>query len=175
MKQPRKELIEMESIVFINGKVKYQITLDPGVWIFDDRKIEIDTYFSEEKTERSGDEEYTASAARHWQKEIQEGATLPPTLKTERKFEKQRLLSGTFIIPFQPFLKNAEPDENASGVTVTAGGKEHHFTMQEASNFLLGFSVDGKPIKDGGPLYIYFGNGTNRDQPIRNVVSFTVK
>ena len=39
----------VESIVFINGKVKFPITIDPLVWIFDDRKVEIDTYFSNEK------------------------------------------------------------------------------------------------------------------------------
>ena len=38
----------LESILFINGKVKFPITIDPLVWIFDDRKVEIDTYFHNE-------------------------------------------------------------------------------------------------------------------------------
>ena len=37
------------SILFINGKVKFPITIDPLVWIFDDRKVEIDTYFHKEQ------------------------------------------------------------------------------------------------------------------------------
>src|SRR5213078_4328775 len=99
------------SIIFINGKVEFPITIDPLVWIFDDRKVEIDTYFDKEKEEVDELEDYTKKAARFWQKEIQEGATLPPTLKTEKKFLKVQLMTGTFGIPFKPFLENAVPEE----------------------------------------------------------------
>ena len=37
----------MEKIVHIKGKVKFPITLDPSVWIFDDRKFDLDTYFDQ--------------------------------------------------------------------------------------------------------------------------------
>jgi hypothetical protein len=165
----------MESIVFIKGKVNFELTLDPGVWIFDDRKVEIDTYFDTEKEEVDELELYTIAASKHWQKEIQEGATMPPTLKTERKFEKQILMEGTFVIPFQPFLKNAEPDPDASEVIVETKDQTYTFSMKEALEFVIGFSIDGKPIKEDGPMYIYFGDGTNRNHPITNVRSFTVK
>ena len=167
----------LESIVFINGKVKYPITIDPGVWIFDDRKIEIDTYFSAERVKVNELEDYTKKASRHWQKEIQEGAILPPTIKTERKFEKQRLLEGSFGIPFEPFLKNAEPNGDATEVIVTTDGKELSFPIEEALKFFIGFSKDGQPLKvsEGGPMEIYFGDGSNIDNPIRHVTSFTVK
>lgn len=122
----------LEPIVFINGKVKYPITLDPGVWIFDDRKIEIDTYFNAERVQVNELEEYTIAASKHWQKEIQEGATMPPTLKTERKFEKQRLMEGTFGIPFEPFLKNAEPETGVTEVIVTTDEKELTFPFSSA-------------------------------------------
>ena len=36
----------MENIILLSGKVKYSITLDPTVWIFDDRKVDLSTYFS---------------------------------------------------------------------------------------------------------------------------------
>ncbi|WP_285766478.1 peptidyl-prolyl cis-trans isomerase [Peribacillus sp. SI8-4] len=167
----------MEPIVFINGKVKYPITLDPGVWIFDDRKIEIDTYFHAEREETNELEEYTIAASKHWQKEIQEGATMPPTLKTERKFEKQRLMEGTFGIPFEPFLKNAEPKNGVTEVIVTTADKELTFPLEAALQFFLGFSKNGKPLKvaEGGPLEIYFGDATNLDDPIKNVRSFTLR
>mgnify|MGYP001051368502 CR=1 FL=1 len=35
------------SIVTITGNVKYPITLDPSVWIFDDRKFDLDQFFSD--------------------------------------------------------------------------------------------------------------------------------
>lgn len=36
----------MNDIIVLTGKVKFTITLDPGVWIFDDRKVDMDAYFS---------------------------------------------------------------------------------------------------------------------------------
>ena len=48
----------MADIVQVKGKVRYKITLDPSVWIFDDRIIDLDTYFTEPKrTEQEVDEE----------------------------------------------------------------------------------------------------------------------
>ena len=39
----------MSTIMPFKGKVKFPITLDAGVWIFDDRRIDLNTYFTEEK------------------------------------------------------------------------------------------------------------------------------
>ena len=165
----------MESIVFIKGKVRFPLTLDPGVWIFDDRKEEIEHYFHAEKKQVNELEEYTIAASKHWEKEIREGATMPPTLKTERKFEKQRLLEGTFVIPFLPFLENSEPAPEADSIIVETEDGSHRFSMEEAKEFALGFSIDGKPIKGDGPLYIYFGDGSNINDPIRRVRSFSIQ
>ena len=41
----------MENIILVNGKVKFSITLDPSVWIFDDRKLDLTTFFDEKKEE----------------------------------------------------------------------------------------------------------------------------
>ncbi len=166
------------SILFINGKVKFPITIDPLVWIFDDRKVEIDTYFHKEIEKVDEIEDYTKKAAQFWQKEIQEGAIMPPTLKSERKFKKVELITGSFGIPFKSFIENAEPEEGAVEVIVTANGKELSFPIGEAKKFFIGFSKDGKPLKleeEGGPIHIYFGDGSNLDNPIKNVQSFTVK
>ncbi|MBA9025004.1 MULTISPECIES: hypothetical protein [Bacillaceae] len=165
----------MESIVFIQGNVKFPITLDPGVWIFDDRKVEIETYFNSDTKVENELEEYTIAASKHWEKEIREGATMPPTLKTERKFEKQRLLEGTFVIPFKPFLDNAEPNSNATEVVVKTANSEQTFTKEDAETFVIGFSINGKPIKEHGPMYIYFGDGSNIQNPIKDVRAFIIR
>ena len=47
-----------------------------------------------------------------------EGAIVPPTLKTEKKYLKEKLLTGTFGMRFQPFLQNAEPVEHATTVII---------------------------------------------------------
>ncbi|RSD28157.1 peptidyl-prolyl cis-trans isomerase [Mesobacillus subterraneus] len=166
----------METIIPIKGKVKYKITLDPGVWIFDDRKVDLNTYFKQEQMQEDSLEEYTKSVSKHWDREIMEGAVYPPTLKTEVKFQKEKVLNGTFGIPFKPFLKNAEPEQNAVNVIVEYGDQEQlTLSLEEASTIILGFSKDGKPLREDGPLHVYYQDGSNKENPIRNVTGFTVE
>lgn len=94
----------MENIIAFKGNVKYQITLDPGVWIFDDRRVDLTTYFTQEDIRKNELEEYTKAVSKHWDREIMEGAVFPPTLKTEKKFEKEKVLTGTFGIPLNHSL-----------------------------------------------------------------------
>ncbi|RFU63524.1 peptidyl-prolyl cis-trans isomerase [Peribacillus glennii] len=165
----------MESILFIKGDVKYNITLDPGVWIFDDRKVDLDTYFHEEPQQINELEEYTISTSKHWEREIREGAIFPPTLKTEKKFEKEKVLSGTFGIPFKHFLQNAEPHEGASSVIIETETGESVHSLEAAKAFILGFSIKGQPLREDGPVYVYFGDGANFATPIKQVRSFRVE
>lgn len=48
----------MSEILFINGKVRFPITIDPTVWIFDDRKVDLTTYFDETRENTSELEAY---------------------------------------------------------------------------------------------------------------------
>ncbi|MCA1053370.1 peptidyl-prolyl cis-trans isomerase [Rossellomorea aquimaris] len=165
----------MESIVPIKGKVKFVITLDSGVWIFDDRKIDLSTFFDEGSIIKDELEEYTKAVSKHWSREIQEGATYPPTLKTEKKYEKEKVLTGSFAIPFSPFLKNAEPLESASKIVVETETGEYSYGLHEANDWLLGFSKDGKPLKEDGPIHIIFKDGSNKEDPIKHVKAFRLE
>ncbi|MFJ7730083.1 peptidyl-prolyl cis-trans isomerase [Neobacillus sp. NPDC097160] len=165
----------MENIMSISGKVKYPITLEPGVWIFDDRRIDLTTYFSNKKEDSNSVEAYTKAVSKHWDREIMEGAIFPPTLKTEKKFEKEKVLTGTFGIPFMPFLLNAEPASDAATLVVQTTNGEYEFTIEKAYGFILGFSNNGKPLTSDGPVHVYNGDGTNHKNPIKNVTGFTLK
>ena len=48
----------METIIPITGAVTYQLTLDPTVWIFDDRKLDLNTYFTTQNVEEDADVKY---------------------------------------------------------------------------------------------------------------------
>ncbi|MGG0720292.1 peptidyl-prolyl cis-trans isomerase [Robertmurraya massiliosenegalensis] len=165
----------MESIVMLSGNVKYTITLDPSVWIFDDRRKDLHTYFHEQQEELDTLEEYTKEVSKHWDREIIEGAVVPPTLKTEKKYLKEELLTGTFCIPFKPFLKNAEVSENAKTLMIETIDGTVTIPLTEAEKMVLGFSKDGKPLKEDGPIHCYYGDGSNYENPIKNVVSFRVE
>lgn len=165
----------MESIVLVTGKVKYTITLDPSVWIFDDRKKELHTYFHEPQVEVNKLEEYTKEVSKHWDREIVEGAIYPPTLKSEKKFLKEQLITGTFCIPLKPFLENAEVHDDASQLEIITDNEEISLPFKEGENIVLGFSKDGKPLKENGPIHCYYGDGSNFEHPIKNVKEFRVK
>jgi hypothetical protein len=165
----------MENIIIIKGKVNYMITLDPGVWIFDDRKVDLKTFFQKPILEKNELEEYTKEISSHWDREITEGAIVPPTMKTEKKFEKEKLMLGTFGIPLKPFLQNASPFEEASQLIVVTNKDELVFDLSTSYDFILGFSDNGKPLKEDGPIHIYFGDGSNQTHPIKNVKEFLVK
>ncbi|MBY0120843.1 peptidyl-prolyl cis-trans isomerase [Bacillus sp. S/N-304-OC-R1] len=166
----------MENIIALGGNVKYSITLDPGVWIFDDRKVDLLTYFESEKEEDKSLEEYTKAVSKHWDREIMEGAVYPPTLKTEKKFEKEKVLTGTFGIPLKPFIQNAEPEKDASTfIIVTEEDEEVQMPIQKAEEVILGFSINGKPLRDDGPVHVYFGDGSNKNNPIKKVKAFKIQ
>lgn len=164
----------MEAIVLIKGKVNYQITLDPGVWIFDDRKVDLTTYFIQEQETIDELEEYTKAVSKHWEREIREGAIYPPTLKTERTYEKQRVLNGSFGVPLKPFLQNAEIQDDATKVQFVTTDVPITLPIEEANEVILGFSLKGKPLKEDGPIHVYFGNGSNSTDPIKNVKQIIV-
>lgn len=46
------EVLMLEQILEIKGKVTFTITLDAGSWIFDDRKIDLDIYFHNQQEEK---------------------------------------------------------------------------------------------------------------------------
>lgn len=162
-------------IIIIEGKTKFKITLDPSVWIFDDRRVDLLTYFESDQKSEEDLSEYTKSVSKHWDREIREGAIYPPTLKTEKKFLKEKILTGTFGIPFTDFIKNAEPLEEATTLRIVQKEEEITVPLSEAYNAVLGFSKEGKPLREDGPVHFYFGDGSNRENPIKNITAFIIE
>lgn len=166
----------MNSIIPIKGAVTYTLTLDPTVWIFDDRRLDLTTYFSTEKAPDDSEEKYLADMGAHWSREIMEGAVFPPTLKTERKFDRKGMMTGTFGMELGPFLKNAEiKPEATEAVFECENGDEHVFPLKEAKNLVFKFSQDGKPITEGGPVHLLFADGSNVDNPIKGVLAIRIQ
>lgn len=165
----------METIIPIKGAVTYQLTLDPTVWIFDDRKLDLNTYFDVKEQEEDADTKYMREVGAHWSREIMEGATFPPTLKSERKFDRKGMETGTFGIELSHFLKNAEIKSEATTIIFECkDGKEYPFSIEEANTLILKYSQDGKPLLEDGPVHVLFGNGENIDNPIKHVLAIRV-
>jgi hypothetical protein len=165
----------METIIPLKGEVKFKITLDPAVWIFDDRRIDLNTFFTEQHIEIDELDEYTKKVSAHWSREIMEGATFPPTLKTEKKYERTKMLTGTFGIYLKHFLQNAEVKDGATSVVFeTATGEEYSFPLEQADSLIFKYSQDGKPLKEDGPVYVLLADGSNLQNPIKHVKAVRV-
>lgn len=74
----------IEMIIQIKGKVNFNITLDPSTFIFDDRKVEMDTL---NKTIKRDNDSISFEDNYEWNREILEGGSKPPTLISEKKFK----------------------------------------------------------------------------------------
>ncbi|MBS4198819.1 peptidyl-prolyl cis-trans isomerase [Bacillus sp. FJAT-49732] len=164
----------MNTIMSIKGKVKFPITLDAGVWIFDDRRIDLNTYFTQDKHEDEEEEEFTV-VSKHWDRVIKEGSVAPPTLKSERQFEKVKVLTGTFGIKFEPFLINAEPLEDANVLVIETETEDISIPLEEGYHLILQYSKEGKPLREDGPVHILYPDGSNRQNPIKLVRAFRVE
>jgi hypothetical protein len=174
MTEENKEIF-MGKIIELKGKVKFNITIDPSVWIFDDRKIDLDTYFDTKMNTIDLTEEYTKSVSQHWDREIIEGATIPPTNKTEKRFLKEKLLNGTFGMILKPFIENAEPLEDAKSLTIITVDKTYSLDLETGKQLILCFSNQGKPLQDGGPVHAFFHDRSNNDRPIKNIIAFQIE
>lgn len=164
----------LEQILEIKGKVTFTITLDAGSWIFDDRKIDLDIYFHNQQEEKE-EATFEEKMSEYWHREIREGSYNPPTLISEKKFQKIKLLTGTFGIPLAPFIKNAEPLPDAKNLTIIRGGENITFPLEKIDDIIMKFSQNGKPLKEDGPVHILFKDGSNLDKPITGVKGFLIE
>ncbi|SER59303.1 hypothetical protein [Psychrobacillus sp. OK032] len=165
----------MEFIIPIIGAVKFTITLDPTVWIFDDRKIDLDEFFSGEYEYKDELEEYTKVTSAHWSREIIEGSTVPPTLQSEKKYERTKVLTSSYGVELKSFILNAEPLPEASKLIIETIEGEHSFTLNELDTLLLKFSHKGKPLREDGPVHVIKKDGSNINNPIKFVTAFRIE
>lgn len=162
----------MTDVIMITGNVDHKITLDPGVWIFDDRKKRLGEFFQTTPVE---DEAlaYQERIGKQWDRALSEG--FEPPKENEQLFVHKKDISGDWGIPFAPFLANAKPRDTATSVICHLSSSEKvALSFQEASNSILCFALDGKPIRETGPIHLIYGDGGNREEPIKGIIQFEV-
>lgn len=163
----------MERIVQIKGNTAYPITLDPTVWIFDERKKKLEDFFNGEFEEHDELEMYTKAISKQWDKEVIEGNEAPRDQNSPAtKVEKEEMLTETFAISFRYFLANSEPLESAKSVNVYHEDGVSTFPIDEASKFVLCFSHNGKPLIEDGPLHVYYSG--SMEKCLKSVTLFEV-
>lgn len=154
-------------IVPITGKVAYSITLDPTVWIFDDRKVLLDEAFTK-KTGFKENTEELESAAQRWDRAVHQQIK-PPVNKSISRFEGEKILKNSYVMPISDFIENAEIKPDATDATLVTKKGDIQISLVELKDCYLQFARDGKPLKEDGPVYLFFQDGSNKDEPIKHV------
>ncbi|MEN2766578.1 hypothetical protein [Ornithinibacillus xuwenensis] len=153
-------------IVPIIGNVAYSITMDPTVWIFDDRKIILEEAFNEsDKLEES---DTLQEAAERWDRAISRQEK-PPVNKSLSRHEREDILKYSYVMPIDDFLNHAEINSDATHATIATDSGEVRITLQELYESYLLFAIDGKPLTDDGPVHLMYKDGSNRDTPLKGV------
>ncbi|MBH0229005.1 hypothetical protein LCL89_06050 [Halobacillus yeomjeoni] len=163
-------------IVQIAGNVKYPITLDPTVWIFDDRKLTFTEVFNPEeaKVDEEEEDELKRKSLR-FDREVYQQKINPPVNKSINRYEKQRIMKGTFLMPLKPFLHTSEPGSDVTEASLVTDEGEHIIQADDLAESLLLFAEEGKPLKEEGPVHLYLKDGSNRETPVKGIKKIVLK
>ncbi|MEC5422823.1 hypothetical protein QGM71_04835 [Virgibacillus sp. C22-A2] len=164
-------------IVPITGKVTYAITLDPTVWIFDDRKILLEEAFNSNVNtlDSENEDNELENASKRWDREVYQQKINPPVNKSIKRFEREKILKSSYVMPLDDFLANAEIDSIASAAILVTASGEVTISLDELINSYFLFARDGKPLKEDGPVHLYYKDGSNRENPIKNITKVIIK
>lgn len=162
-------------IVQVKGNVKFPITLDPTVWIFDDRKILLDEAFGERKEDEDEDKDAKNTAKMFEQEVYFQTKINPPVRKSIKRFDKNKVLTESYVIPLEPFLTGAEINEDAKNARLVTDDEDIIISIEQLMSSLVRFSDNGKPLREDGPIHLYFGDGSNKDQPFKGIKQIIIE
>lgn len=148
-------------IVPITSNVTYSITLDPTVWIFDDRKIMLDEAFNGNNQMREKEDELGEPSER-WNQAIYQQRIKPPVNKNISRVEGQKFLENAYVMPVEEFLNHAKVKEDAASATLATTDGEENIPLKTLKESYLLFALDGKPLKENGPVHLIYRDGSNR-------------
>jgi len=157
----------MSEVFLITGEVEHPLTIDPSVWIFDERKIELELIFKGEIETENAIEKYTKSVSKHWDREIIEGAKVDTSIPFAQT--KKQWLEKTYVMPFSYFIDNSKPKSREENVTIETEKSTITLPFKTVYESYLAFSNNGKRIVEEGPVHLYFKDGSNKDTPITSI------
>lgn len=162
-------------IIQIKGKVKFPITLDPTVWIFDDRKILLQEAFTTKKAEPVKKDDAEKMAEMFDIEVYSQTKIKPPVKQSLKKFDREKLLSESYVMPLKPFIENAEIAADATKARLISDKDEVIITIDQLLAGLALFSLNGKPLTEDGPIHFFFGDGSNQNEPFKGIKQIIIE
>ncbi|MRH41903.1 hypothetical protein GH741_04345 [Aquibacillus halophilus] len=162
-------------IVQLTGAVRYSITLDPTVWIFDDRKIIFDEAFNKKSQTKEIEVDELKNASERFNRELNLERIKPPVNKSISKYEREKILKNTYVMPIKDFLTTSEIKKEATQARILTTNGDIILSLDSLTNSLLLFAIEGKPVSVEGPVHLYFGDGSNKDNPIKGINKIAIE
>lgn len=161
-------------IIQVRGKVKFPITIDPSVWIFDDRKVKFEDAFSNKRVEEEEDD--AQKTAEMFDQEVYAQKKIePPVNKSLRRYDREALLSESYVMPLEPFIEHTEVTSDANEALLHTKDEQVAISLEQLCNSFLLFAKDGKPLKEDGPVHLYFTDGSNKEDPIKGIHTIEIR
>lgn len=163
-------------IVPLKGNVSFPITLDPSVWIFDDRKIILEEAFSKNKEQKKQIEPTQKSAELFDQSVYANEQAKPPINKSLTREEREKALTHSFVMPVKDFVETSEVNPTAEKALLKITADETIIiSLEQLVNAFVLFAIEGKPVKNEGPIHLIFGDGSNLDNPIKGIQEIIIE
>src|SRR5690625_2134590 len=159
-------------IVQLKGKVNFPITLDPTVWIFDDRKVVLEEAFKNEDENNENEKDHIKKRAVMFEQTY--NSIKPPVNKSINRFEREKILVNSYIMPIKDFVNHAEIKADAERVILKREDDKVIITVEQLREAFLLFALKGKPLTEKGPVQLIFGDGTNKLKPINGIKEIIV-
>lgn len=156
-------------IITITGKVQYPITLDPSVWIFDDRKIPIEAFGKKVQKTRNNMQPHEIWEQDHYQQKIK-----PPIKHSVEKMAGRHKVDGTFLMPIADFIERAAPLESAVAAELHSGNSRIRISLEELAGGYMLFAQDGKQLKDEGPVHFFSKSDRELRSPVKAVQQIVI-
>src|SRR5690625_5763031 len=76
-------------------------------------------------------------------------------------------------MPIYDFVENAEVDSDVTEAILTTTNGPVEVPIDKFKSSLLLFSENGKPVKEDGPVHLFFDDASNKDNPIKGISKIT--
>src|SRR5690625_2050105 len=119
-------------IIQLKGNVKFPITLDPTVWIFDDRKIVLEEAFNNSEKNFKVKDNDLQKQAEIFEQEY--NRVKPPVNKSIKRFDKEKILVNSYVMPIKDFIHHAEVNKNAVRAILKTNGDDIVITVDQLEN-----------------------------------------
>lgn len=161
-------------IIQIKGNIKFPITLDPSVWIFDDRKILLEQLFTKRETE--AEKEEAQKTAEMFDQELYFNTRIkPPVNNSIKRFDREKALTESFVMPLETFIETVEPNEDATSARLITDADDIVITLEQLTHAFARFSNEGKQLREDGPIHLYFGDGSNAEEPFKGIKQIVIE